>query len=273
MNEIAYIEIAMIMIFIIIECGIFLACVKGLRYAYEFFKKKSNARYLNAHEYLPEEEIHTLKQVYYLIVMTLLLINLLFIFILWNNEIYHYAIFEFIISIIVCESMPKETFKDKLMIFSLIPFSAMMMLLTGGDKLILLDYVRIAGLIYGIKFYYDRFEDYTNNNSLGYAILLLFSIIFFSVFITSFTEHIDLFDALVMVSNAFTSNGYAILGNTTWGKIDSIILVWSGYIISGAATATLAAAIIIQHYTKKIQHFEKEITEIKEMLKELKEKE
>ena len=46
-----------------------------------------------------------------------------------------------------------------------------------------------------------------------------------------------------MVSNAFTSNGYAILGTTPGGKINSVILVWSGYIISGAATATLTAAI------------------------------
>ncbi|WP_406532197.1 hypothetical protein [Methanobrevibacter sp.] len=64
-----------------------------------------------------------------------------------------------------------------------------------------------------------------------------------------------------MVSNAFTSNGYAILGNSTVGKINSIILVWGGYLLSGVGTATLASAILIRHFNSRFEKLEKMIEE------------
>ena len=64
-------------------------------------------------------------------------------------------------------------------------------------------------------------------------------------------------DSLVMVSNAFTSNGYAVLGSSIAGKINSIFLVWGGYIISGAGTATLTAAILLRHFNARIKRLEK----------------
>ena len=54
-----------------------------------------------------------------------------------------------------------------------------------------------------------------------------------------------------MVSNAFTSNGYAVLGTSSLGKINSVILVWGGYILSGVGTATLATALISKHFQNK----------------------
>ena len=64
-----------------------------------------------------------------------------------------------------------------------------------------------------------------------------------------------------MVSNAFTSNGYAVLGHSIPGKLNSIFLVWGGYIISGAGTATLTAAILIKKFNKRIEQLEKLIEE------------
>jgi hypothetical protein len=45
------------------------------------------------------------------------------------------------------------------------------------------------------------------------------------------------------------------------GKLNSIFLVWSGYILSGAGTATLTAAIIIRHFNKKFNKLEEMIKE------------
>ena len=64
-------------------------------------------------------------------------------------------------------------------------------------------------------------------------------------------------DSLVMVSNAFTSNGYAVLGNSVVGKINSLLLVWGGYVISGAGTATLTAAILLKYFNRRIKRLEK----------------
>ena len=64
-----------------------------------------------------------------------------------------------------------------------------------------------------------------------------------------------------MVSNAFTSNGYAVLGKSIPGKINSLFLVWGGYVVSGAATASLTAAILIKHFNKRVSELERIIDE------------
>lgn len=258
-----YLYIAVVILILLIEIIIFTLCVRGLNYLFKFLKKRSKNKYFDVTEYLPEEEVHTLRQVYYLIMMTLLVINLFALIILGDAEIMNFAIFEFILSIIVCEGMPRETTRDKLVMITLVPFASMMFFTFENMDLMLFDFIRIIGLIYGIKFYYNRFMTYTAANSLGHTILLLFIIIFISLFFTSFAENENLLNALVMVSNAFTSNGYSILGTTIPGKINAIFLVWSGYVLSGVGTATLTSALIIKHYDKKFD-------EIKEELKELK---
>ena len=73
-----------------------------------------------------------------------------------------------------------------------------------------------------------------------------------------------------MVSNAFTSNGYAVLGESTLGKINSIFLVWSGYLISGAATATLTAAILIRHFSHRLNGFDEKFEDLENLIKEMK---
>ncbi len=85
-------------------------------------------------------------------------------------------------------------------------------------------------------------------------------------------ENKDPLDSLVMVSNAFTSNGYAILGDTPGGKINSVILVWSGYIISGVATATLAAAIILRDVRQQMNEYKNKVDELQTSIDELKNK-
>ena len=115
-----------------------------------------------------------------------------------------------------------------------------------------MDFIHIPVYIYFIKVYYDKFREYTEANGLGIAVILLFVIIFISFLLTQIVENVDPLDSLVMVSNAFTSNGYAVLGTSIAGKINSLVLVWGGYILSGVGTATLTAGILISHFNKKL---------------------
>ena len=70
-------------------------------------------------------------------------------------------------------------------------------------------------------------------------------------------EQVSPLNSLVMVSNAFTSNGYSILGASGWGKINSLFLVWSGFFLSGVGTATLTVAIVMKHVDKEFDRLEK----------------
>ena len=77
-----------------------------------------------------------------------------------------------------------------------------------------------------------------------------------------------------MVSNAFTSNGYAVLGSYIIGKINSVFLVWGGYLLSGVGTATLTAAILKKHHDvknkelyDKIDNLDKKIDNLEELIK------
>ena len=123
--------------------------------------------------------------------------------------------------------------------------------------------IHIPAFIYLIKLVYDQFTEYTQTNGLGLTIILLFVIIFISLFITNIAENVNLLDALLMASNAFTSNGYSVFGHTVLSKLDSLLLAWSGYVLSGVGTATLTAGILIRHFNKRFDRLEKLIDENK----------
>lgn len=122
-----------------------------------------------------------------------------------------------------------------------------------------------------MKVYFDKFRQYTETNSLGITIILLFSIIFVTFIVTCFAESVDPLSSMVMVSNAFTSNGYAILGSTGVGKLTALVLVWSGYILSGVGTATLTAAILLRHNRKREEELNKRLDELESLIKNNKE--
>ena len=152
----------------------------------------------------------------------------------------------------------------------LIPLASIAFLLFGESVIEYWDFIRIPALLYIMKMLYDKFKTFTTKHNLGKSIFLLFSIIFITFILTLFVENEDPLNALVMVSNAFTSNGYAITGESVVGKIISIFLVWSGYIISGAATATLSAAILIAHFNRKLNRYDEKFENLENLIKDLK---
>ena len=188
---------------------------------------------------------------------------ILYTAIFYKNDLFIVSILEIVLTVYIGTTLDYSTWRDRILFFLLIPFGSFAFLLFGKQDFAILDIIQILVYVYLIIVYYYKFKDYTKSNSLGIAIVLLFAIIFFSFINTTFSEGVEPLDAIVMVSNAFTSNGYAILGKTPFGKLNSILLVWGGYILSGVGTATLTVAILQRNFNKRIDELEKLIKEKK----------
>lgn len=228
--------------------------------------QNSDRHILKLEEYLPTEEIQTLKQVFYLAMITLFIIDIFYQIASYGNELIYFSILDIVLSLIVLVYIKVDNIKKIVLAIGILPiFSSSYLIYNQFDILeIILCLIHIAALFYMSIYFYQKFKKYTKSQELSYTILLLFGIIFFSFIFTSFVEKVTLLDALVMVSNAFTSNGYAILGGTILGKINAIFLVWSGYVLSGAGTATLTVALMVKYYNKRFDKIEKMIQELKE---------
>ena len=234
--------------------------------------KESGSRVLNPLEYFPEEEFQTLKQVFYLVMMLIFFVLILYIMVVRGNDIIGIAVLQIIVSLYVALTLDYSSWKNRVLFFLLIPYEAIALFFFGTDNIFIPIYaIHVIVYAYLMKVYFDKFRHYTETNSLGITIILLFTIIFVSFIVTSIVENVNPLNALVMVSNAFTSNGYAILGNSGIGKLTALVLVWGGYVISGVGTATLAAAILLRHQKKREKELNKRLDELEELIKNNKE--
>ena len=253
---------------LIMEVVVFLVLVTIGTFVYNKIMASSR-RSLSLREALPEDEIHTLKQVFYLIMMSLAFIDILYSVMLTVDSLYYFVIFDIVLSLFLAITLDKSSLKGKFILLLLVPYDSINRLLFNFMLVSWIDGIHILIFIYFVKLYYDKFREYTESNSLGITILVLYVIVFVSFIMTQLVEGVNPLDSLVMVSNAFTSNGYAVLGSTIPGKINAIILVWGGYILSGVGTATLAAAIIMKHFNSKFREMEESNEELKESIKRL----
>lgn len=252
-NELDYLLISVIELFIVLI--VFFVLMGIGTFIYKRIRNSSN-QFLNPLEYFPQEELHSLKQVFILIIMALCFINVLYSMVFYDGDLIYFAIFDILLSVFIAVTIKKETNWDKLLVILLVPYGSLCYVFFGFQSIALLDFIHIPVFLYMVKYYYDKFREYTQTNSLGVTIVLLFAIIFISFLVTVTLESGNPLDSLVMVSNAFTSNGYAVLGSTIPGKINSIFLVWSGYIISGVGTATLTVAIMTKYFNKRLDELE-----------------
>lgn len=218
--------------------------------------KNSSSKLLNPKEYFPEEEIHSLRQVFFLIMMGLLFIDILYVLVCTESDIIYFTIFDVMLSLYLAITLDKSSLKNIVLLILLIPYGSLNYIVFGNTLVGLIDLIHIPVIIYFIKLYFDKFREYTESNGLGITIILLFAIVFFSFLFTQVAENVNPLDALVMVSNAFTSNGYAVLGHSIAGKLNSIVLVWGGYLLSGVGTATLTAAILMAHFNRRLDELE-----------------
>lgn len=213
-------------------------------------------RLLKSREYFPEDEIHSLKQIFYLILLALCFINVLYSFVYVSGDLIYFALFDIILSLYIAVTLDKDSLKNKILILLLVPYGSLTFMLFGSSLVGLIDLIHVPIFLYFMKVYYDKFEEFTESNGLGIAIILLFSLIFVSFIFTQIVEGVNPLDSFIMVSNAFTSNGYAVLGNSILGKLNSLVLVWGGYVLSSVGTATLTAAILMRHFNKRFDELE-----------------
>ena len=244
---------------------IYLGVIKAANIIYSYLRKHRENRLFNP----------TLRQVFFLIVIAMSFTIIIYTLIALSIRSFsnYFVFIDILLSLFVCMIIKKETAFEKFVFLSLIPYASTVfslldvMMIDPSTKVLInpmMYYVsmvfivfHLIGFAYVIKVYISKFNQYTESNGLGISILLLIGIVFFSFILTPLTEGVDLLDALVMVSNAFTSNGYAVLGTSSLGKINSVILVWGGYILSGVGTATLATALIMRkwiNYRRALMH-------------------
>ena len=203
----------------------------------EFF---NSSRFFNPQEYLPEEELSTIKQVLYLVMIVIIVMNMLYLFFGWRDDSFNLLLFDIIISLYLAVGMDISSVKNKFILFLLIPFGSIAQLVDPTSWIVFFDLFHVFVFAYFAEQYYRRFLEYTRDNRLGITIMLFVAPL----------------DSIAMVSNAFTSNGYAILGKSGLGKVNAIFLVWSGFILSGVGTATLTVAIVMSQVNSKFDHLE-----------------
>lgn len=223
-----------------------------------------DSRFANPLEYYPTEEVQSLKQVFYLIMIMIFIITILYLVFEWDDSFYFIATLDVVTSLYLALNMKANSLKEKLILALLIPFSSITRVIFGESILALLDIFHVVGYLYFIKVYYRKFVKYTENNGLGITIMLLFGIILVSFLFTIVAEGVSPIDSMTMVSNAFTSNSFDATGTMMIGKLNSLVLAWSGFIISCFGTATLAVSMVLEYVDRRFDDMEDMIKKKKE---------
>ena len=255
---------------IIVAAGIFIIlCFLGEQIKKYLFKH--HKKLMNPNEFLPKEEIFSLRQVHYLILILLIyfcIINFFFDrFFTVSNELFLInTLIDIFVSTYIVVAFYDSSTRSRISSIFLMPLASISALVFGTTLLGYWDFIRIPTLLYMVVFLYHRFLEFTDENGLEKLILILVSIVFTCLVTTIFLENQPPLNSLAMTSNAFTSNGYAVLGKTPGGILTSIFLVWSGYILSGVGTATLAAAIIHRNSKKKFEKLEGKIDNLERII-------
>lgn len=242
---------------LVIIIAIFLVLTILGEFIYKIIKNKY-LKSIDMKDYLPEDEIHSLKQVFYLIMMALCIVNVFYFLVGEGLEfLYSFVIFDIALSLYFAITLDKTSIKNKIIWLLLVPYGTISLLLYDNSLTLLMALPHVLIFIYFAKINFDKFMEYTHSNGLGITIILLFIIIFSGFFITQYSEQVNALDSLVMVSNQFTGNGYGIFGQTVLGKLNSLLLVWGGYVISGVSAATLTAAILTRHFRKRFAELQR----------------
>ena len=226
---------------------------------------KINSDITDLEQVLPSDEIRTLLQLFYIAMGALFLFSIICEFLgseFWLEQ----SIIDIIICVIGMYIIIKEndSYKYIIPLILLVPCSSLYFIFYGMSIMNMsshFELIHIFGLVYASYYFIRKFIKYTKHNDLGLTILLLLGIVAISLILTIIFEDRSVLDAFCMVTNAFTSNGYTVLGTSNIGKVDSLFLTWGGYLLSGVGTATLTAAILSKFFNNRFNAFKKDFIE------------
>ena len=225
--------------------------------------------------FLPKDELNYLKQIFYLLMGAIAILSLIIFYLGSDPNFIDINYLDIVVSIIAIIYIADKRPFNFILAILLIPTHSIVWILgiTDVNLLILIfHWMHITGVVLSAYFFFKRFLKYTKSNNLGYTVLIFIGILSIGLLVTAFYEQTSFLNSVVMISNAFTSNGYTVLGKSFGGKVVSILLVWGGYLLSGVGTATLAAAIITAYLKGKITDQEHKINELSDELKSKDEK-
>ena len=97
------------------------------------YQKMSNSesRVLNPSEYFPQQELETLRQVFYLIMMMIFFVFILYIMMVQAKEILPIAVLQVILSIYVALTLDYSKWYNKILFFLLVPYESLVMIVSG----------------------------------------------------------------------------------------------------------------------------------------------
>ena len=78
---------------------------------------ENKSRFLNPLEYFPEEEIQTLKQVFYLVMMLVFFVLILYLIVSHGNDIVGIAFVQVIVSLYVVLTLDYSSWKNRILFF------------------------------------------------------------------------------------------------------------------------------------------------------------
>lgn len=102
--------------------------------------KSSSNRFLNPHEFLPDDEIHTLKQMFYLIMMALSFVIVIYTLTFVVEDVFYIVLFDIFLSLFIAVTLDKTSIKGKILFLLLIPFGSLTYLVFGFTLISLLDF-------------------------------------------------------------------------------------------------------------------------------------
>jgi len=252
-------NLLVLIIQLVVTIGIFSALVFVGKYIINYFKTNpeyKDSKFINPLEYFPQEKVVYLEQLFYLIMMIVFLILDLYLIFDWGEGSIYIFIIDIIVSVYLALNMTLKSYKDYILLFLLIPFGSIFRIALGNTLLVWYDIFHIIGYLYFMMIYYRKFVKYTENNGLGITILLLFTIVVVSFIFTMIVEEVSPLDSMAMVTNAFTSNSFDAAGKSVIGKLDSLVLAWGGFLLSGVGTATLSVSIINRFVDREFDELE-----------------
>ena len=243
------------------------------------FKKR-----VEIEHYLPEEEVKNQKRLFYLVIILICIIFLFYLleghgflylvlssfgielnlgkmFFSYDISYFIFEITEVLFALFLSKNLDlKKNRKDIVLFLLLVPYGSLDTILYIFSNIptlvIFLDLIHMIAYICFIRIYYKKFMENSRNETFGRTILLFFVLLVLTVIVTIITERVNILNAANMVTNAFVSNGFNVMGTSVLGKLNEMAIVWGGYILSGLTTASLTAAIIVRHFNYKFEEYD-----------------